>query len=87
MAKAVNEVYKSFNTHQLPLVILDFSVPRGVFYSREVWNVSVLTGLDSVDINVSPDKRSIFLHSEAQLVDALRVRFLRSSYHLRDGEV
>ena len=30
VAKAVNEVYKSFNTHQLPLVVLDFSVPRGM---------------------------------------------------------
>lgn len=29
IAKAVNEVYRSFNTHQLPLVVLDFSVPRG----------------------------------------------------------
>jgi DNA mismatch repair protein PMS2 len=26
--KAVNEVYKSFNTHQLPLAILDFQIPR-----------------------------------------------------------
>lgn len=35
VAKAVNEVYRSFNTHQLPLVILDFSVPRGTaaYYS------------------------------------------------------
>jgi len=29
VAKAVNEVYKSFNTNQLPLVVLDFTVPRG----------------------------------------------------------
>jgi DNA mismatch repair protein PMS2 len=29
VAKAINEVYKSFNTHQLPLVVLDFTVPRG----------------------------------------------------------
>jgi DNA mismatch repair ATPase MutL len=33
---------------------------------------------ESVDINVSPDKRSIFLHSEAQLVEALRVCDCRS---------
>lgn len=32
VAKAVNEVYKSFNTHQLPLVVLDFSVPRGMLH-------------------------------------------------------
>jgi len=39
VAKAVNEVYKSFNTNQLPLVVLDFTVPRGM--SR---NVSVTDG-------------------------------------------
>lgn len=27
--KVVNEVYKSFNTHQVPLAILDFQIPRG----------------------------------------------------------
>lgn len=30
VAKAVNEVYKSFNTNQLPLVVLDFTVPGGM---------------------------------------------------------
>ena len=30
---------------------------------------------DAVDINVSPDKRTIFLHSEDKLVVALKVRF------------
>lgn len=54
--KVVNEVYKSFNTNQVPLAILDFTIPR-----------------ESVDINVSPDKRTIFVHSEANLIDALRV--------------
>jgi DNA mismatch repair ATPase MutL len=55
--KAVNEVYKSFNTNQHPLAILDFEIPR-----------------ESVDINVSPDKRTIFVHSEANLIEALKVR-------------
>lgn len=27
--KVVNEVYKSFNTHQVPLAILDFAIPKG----------------------------------------------------------
>ncbi|WOO78738.1 Mismatch repair endonuclease PMS2 [Vanrija pseudolonga] len=53
--RTVNEVYKSFNTNQVPLAILDFTIPR-----------------ESVDINVSPDKRTIFVHSEANLIDALR---------------
>jgi DNA mismatch repair protein PMS2 len=32
VAKSVNEVYKSFNTNQLPVVILDITVPRGMFF-------------------------------------------------------
>ncbi|KAK4686266.1 DNA mismatch repair protein PMS2, partial [Tremellales sp. Uapishka_1] len=55
IAKAINEVYKSFNTHQVPLAVLDFLIPP-----------------ESVDINVSPDKRTIFVHSEANLIEALR---------------
>jgi DNA mismatch repair protein PMS2 len=35
VAKAVNEVYKSFNTNQLPLVVLDFTVPRGEVQLRD----------------------------------------------------
>ena len=30
--------------------------------------------LDSCDVNVSPDKRTILLHSEANLIEALKVR-------------
>ncbi|OXG12257.1 DNA mismatch repair protein PMS2 [Cryptococcus neoformans Tu401-1] len=55
VARAVNEVYKSFNTNQLPLAILDFKIPN-----------------ESVDINVSPDKRTIFVHSEDCLIDSLK---------------
>lgn len=55
VARAINEVYRSFNTHQLPVVVLDFIIPR-----------------TSVDVNVSPDKRIIFLHSEGQLIESLR---------------
>ena len=29
--------------------------------------------LDSYDVNVSPDKRTIFLHSEGNLITALKV--------------
>ncbi|KAE8539842.1 hypothetical protein D1P53_003779 [Cryptococcus gattii VGV] len=55
VARAINEVYKSFNTNQLPLAILDFKIPT-----------------ESVDINVSPDKRTIFVHSEDCLIDSLK---------------
>ena len=55
VSRAINEVYKSFNTHQSPLAVLDFQIPP-----------------ESVDINVSPDKRTIFVHSETNLIAALR---------------
>lgn len=29
--------------------------------------------IDAYDVNVSPDKRSIFLHSEQNLIEALKV--------------
>nr|XP_019000494.1 uncharacterized protein I203_06911 [Kwoniella mangroviensis CBS 8507]OCF63955.1 hypothetical protein I203_06911 [Kwoniella mangroviensis CBS 8507] len=56
VSRAINEVYKSFNTHQVPLAILDFQIPP-----------------QSVDINVSPDKRTIFVHSEDKLIEALKI--------------
>nr|ODN79100.1 DNA mismatch repair protein PMS1 [Cryptococcus depauperatus CBS 7841] len=55
VAKAINEVYRSFNTHQVPLAILNFHIP-----------------LQSLDINVSPDKRTIFVHSEDRLIESLK---------------
>ena len=32
--------------------------------------------LESYDVNVSPDKRTILVHSEANLISALKVRLL-----------
>ncbi|KAI0338661.1 DNA mismatch repair protein MutL [Trametopsis cervina] len=53
--KAFNEVYKTFNATQSPMIIADFILPK-----------------DSIDLNVSPDKRTIFIHSEDNLVQALK---------------
>ncbi|GAA6019617.1 hypothetical protein JCM10207_006944 [Rhodosporidiobolus poonsookiae] len=55
VAKAVNEVYKSFNSNQFPTVVADFQLAT-----------------DAYDVNVSPDKRTIFLHSEGNLISALK---------------
>ena len=33
LQKALNEVYKSFNTHQVPLAVLDFRIPTGMWYT------------------------------------------------------
>lgn len=57
IARAVNELYKSYNTNQSPFAVLDIQTP-----------------LDAVDVNVSPDKREIFVHSENNLIEALKVR-------------
>jgi DNA mismatch repair protein PMS2 len=71
--KAFNEVYRSFNANQAPFILADFIVPTGEF------NVSLpsqrlpICCLDSCDINVSPDKRTIFLHSEMNLITKLKV--------------
>jgi hypothetical protein len=40
-------------------------------------------GVDSCDINVSPDKRTILLHSENNLIEALKVRMQLRSYEPR----
>ena len=40
-------------------------------------NAAELVFIDSLDINVSPDKRTIFIHSEDNLVTALKVRVYR----------
>ncbi|RXW15653.1 hypothetical protein EST38_g10197 [Candolleomyces aberdarensis] len=53
--KAFNEVYRTFNANQSPLIIADFTIPTA-----------------SCDVNVSPDKRTILLHNEANLILALK---------------
>ncbi|KAI9344539.1 histidine kinase-like ATPase [Zopfochytrium polystomum] len=56
LAKVVNEVYRTYNAHQYPMVVLDLQLSPGDF-----------------DVNVTPDKRTIFLHREKDLFQALRV--------------
>ncbi|KAM0750910.1 DNA mismatch repair protein MutL [Meredithblackwellia eburnea MCA 4105] len=56
VAKAVNDLYKTFNTGSFPALVADFQLPSNAY-----------------DVNVSPDKRTIFLHSEANLIAALNV--------------
>lgn len=70
--KVVNETYRSFNTHQVPLAVLDFQIPRGELSPMRC--IDVAKQADSVDINVSPDKRTIMLHSEANLIAALKTK-------------
>ncbi|KAJ3195958.1 Mismatch repair endonuclease pms2 [Irineochytrium annulatum] len=55
LLKAVNEVYKTFNMHQFPIVI---------------WNMQLKA--DMYDVNVTPDKRTLFLHDEKKLFEAIK---------------
>lgn len=78
--KAFNEVYRSFNVNQSPFVAADFILPKGTYQGlSSLADLSRVTPLDSCDINVSPDKRTILLHSEGNLVRALKVYSLLSS--------
>ena len=72
--KAFNEVYRSFNATQSPFVIADFILPKGEsFVMTSSYLLTLSLYPDACDINVSPDKRTILLHSEGNLVQALKV--------------
>ncbi|KAI9205479.1 mismatch repair endonuclease PMS2 [Polychytrium aggregatum] len=55
VSKTINEVYRSFNMQQFPMVVMNIALPT-----------------DQYDVNVTPDKRTIFLHTEQALLDTLR---------------
>lgn len=64
-------------SRRLLLLILSF---RRVFLSHpRVTNSLEMSFADSCDINVSPDKRTILLHSEGNLIRALKVRLPTTS--------
>ncbi|KAL4206497.1 DNA mismatch repair protein MutL, partial [Rhizopus microsporus] len=54
MAKALNEIYRSFITNQYPFIVANFKIPTDVY-----------------DVNVSPDKRTIFIHEENKIVEII----------------
>jgi len=55
IAKAINEVYKSYNVSQSAFIVADFRMDTSNY-----------------DVNVSPDKRTIFLHNASVLTDRLK---------------
>ncbi|CED83249.1 dna mismatch repair protein [Phaffia rhodozyma] len=59
LAKMINEVYRSTNPNQSPVVILDLQLPK-----------------TACDVNVTADKRTIFLHDETDIVDGFRSKLL-----------
>lgn len=56
IVRAINEVYKSFNNNQFPMVVANFTIEG-----------------DRYDVNVSPDKRTLFLHDEGEIVEGIKV--------------
>lgn len=72
----MNTVYKTFNMTQSPFIVADFIIPTG---ARILCSEDLTTAdgfIDACDINVNPDKRQILLHSEDNLIEALKVRHL-----------
>ncbi|KAK1315829.1 DNA mismatch repair protein PMS1 [Acorus calamus] len=55
VSKLVNEVYRTSNSKQYPIVIMNFTVPAKAY-----------------DVNVTPDKRKVFLSDEGPLMLSLR---------------
>ncbi|GLJ47147.1 hypothetical protein SUGI_0995380 [Cryptomeria japonica] len=55
VTKLLNELYKSYNSQQYPMAVLNFILPTTTY-----------------DVNVTPDKRKIFLHDEGSIMSALR---------------
>ncbi|KAF2430201.1 DNA mismatch repair protein MutL [Tothia fuscella] len=55
VAKAINEVYKSYNVTQSPFIFANLKMDTGAY-----------------DVNVSPDKRTILLHDQNALLEALK---------------
>ncbi|KAK4204873.1 mismatch repair endonuclease PMS2 [Triangularia verruculosa] len=53
--KVINEVYRSYNSSQLPFIFADIQLDTHLY-----------------DVNVSPDKRTILLHDQGQMLDNLR---------------
>ncbi|KAF3942348.1 hypothetical protein ABW19_dt0208735 [Dactylella cylindrospora] len=55
VARAINEVYKTYNLTQSPFVFADLQLDTNAY-----------------DVNVSPDKRTILLHDQANLLESLK---------------
>ncbi len=57
VAKAINEVYKSYNITQSPFIF-----------------ANLVMDTNDYDVNVSPDKRTILLHDQNEMLESLKLR-------------
>lgn len=60
LVKVINEVYRTFNTTQLPVFVLNLEIDSKL-----------------MDVNVTPDKRIVMLHSENRILEELREGLLQ----------
>lgn len=60
VSKLVNELYRSANSKQYPIAIMNFVIPTSV-----------------CDVNVTPDKRKIFLSDEGSVLKSLKEALLK----------
>ena len=56
ISRLVNEVYRGYNRHQSPVLVLSVTLSR-----------------QQVDVNVTPDKRLLFIQSEKYLLACVKV--------------
>lgn len=71
VAKVFNEVYKSYNISQSPFIFANIVLDTSMWHPGT--SIAMLTPPDAYDVNVSPDKRTILLHEQNALLEALRV--------------
>lgn len=85
VTKLVNEVYHMYNRHQYPFVALNIAVASGkkiaelkIFLKHllltfwTTWGCFCGVISECVDVNVTPDKRQIFLQEEKLLLAILK---------------
>lgn len=56
--RAISEIYKQFNSVQIPFILADLSMDTSNY-----------------DVNVAPDKKTILIHDEEQIVESLKASF------------
>ena len=83
VTRLVNEVYHVFNRNQYPFLVLNIDLSKGKTMSASLMSKTrILVGfhsfqnlffpLDLVDLNVTPDKRQVFLQQEKLLLATIK---------------
>lgn len=74
----MNDAWRSLNPAHTPVVVLNLFIPPGWFpcaiHSACTHADHFNHTTDAFDVNVSPDKRTIFFHDENSILEGIRVR-------------